>query len=81
LSSRTSCELTISDQHFYQLGLRQFGALDRLKLDPPPDLRDLLEIGLQDEPLSAHGLELDDVATVRNDFCSVRLDLQCDECG
>lgn len=56
------------DKHFYQLGLRQFGALDRLKLDPPPDLRELLEIGLQDEPLAAHGLNIENVASVSKRF-------------
>lgn len=54
----------ISDEHFYQLGLLQFGTMDRLRLDPPPSLRDLLEVGLQDEPLESNGLRLDDVCTV-----------------
>lgn len=54
-----------SDELFYQLGLRQFGALPRFKLTPPPPLRKLVELGVQkeyddnkDEVLAALGVEV-----------------------
>ena len=46
-----------SEELFYQLGLRQFGDINRLRLEPPPPLRSLVEIAVQveeteDSPLS-----------------------------
>ncbi len=34
------------EELFYQLGLRQFGSLVRIKLRPPPPLRDLLGLAV-----------------------------------
>jgi DNA mismatch repair protein MLH1 len=39
----------LSEELFYQLGLRQFGNLGRLHLKPPPSLRELLEIAIEGE--------------------------------
>lgn len=52
------------DEHFYQLGLRQFGALGRLQLEPAPQLQDLLRLAAEDEPLAEHGLTIDNVVSV-----------------
>lgn len=47
-----------SDELFYQLGVRQFGDFSRLKLEPPPVLRDMIDIAVnaenstEDSPLS-----------------------------
>jgi DNA mismatch repair protein MLH1 len=38
-----------SEELFYQLGLRQFGDLSRMKLEPPPPLRTLIEIAVNAE--------------------------------
>ncbi|WRT68276.1 uncharacterized protein IL334_005252 [Kwoniella shivajii] len=40
---------SLADEHFYQLGLRQFGAFNRLRLQPSPDLKDLLTLAAEDE--------------------------------
>ncbi|KAF4582453.1 DNA mismatch repair protein [Pleurotus pulmonarius] len=40
----------LSEELFYQLGLRQFGDLSRMKLQPPPSLRSLLQIAVNAEP-------------------------------
>lgn len=53
----------ISDEHFYQLGLRQFGALGRLKLQPAPLLDDLLRLAAEDEDLPSD-LSVDTVVQV-----------------
>lgn len=37
------------EELFYQLGLRQFGNLHRLKLDPPPSVRRLVKIAVKAE--------------------------------
>ncbi|ORY35398.1 putative DNA binding protein [Naematelia encephala] len=52
----------IGDELFYQLSLRQFGALHRLRLEPPPRLDDLLRLAANDEPgLVSAGLVVEDV--------------------
>ncbi|KAI0315575.1 hypothetical protein OF83DRAFT_1277223 [Amylostereum chailletii] len=40
---------TLAEELFYQLGLRQFGNLPRLKLDPPPPLRTLVALAVAAE--------------------------------
>ncbi|KAJ8509480.1 hypothetical protein ONZ45_g8355 [Pleurotus djamor] len=40
---------SLSEELFYQLGLRQFGDFSRMKLDPPPSLKFLLEIAVKAE--------------------------------
>jgi len=63
LVSSLTCD---RDEHFYQLGLRQFAAFNRLRLDPPPDLRELLQLAAEDEPgIVENGLHVDDVVEVR----------------
>jgi DNA mismatch repair protein MLH1 len=50
--------LISSDEHFYQLGLRQFGAFHRIKIDPPAALDSLLTIAIEVEPdVIAQGLD------------------------
>ncbi|KAJ7770488.1 histidine kinase-like ATPase [Mycena metata] len=39
----------LAEELFYQLGLRQFGNFSRLKLQPPPPLRTLIEIAVEVE--------------------------------
>ncbi|KAA1476635.1 DNA mismatch repair protein MutL [Dentipellis sp. KUC8613] len=39
----------LAEELFYQLGLRQFGNLPRLQLDPPPSLRDLVTLAVDAE--------------------------------
>lgn len=54
-----------SEEHFYQLGLRQFGAFHRLRLDPPPLVKDLVRVGAEDEPgIHSNGLDIDHVVDV-----------------
>jgi DNA mismatch repair protein MLH1 len=54
-----------SEEHFYQLGLRQFGAFHRLRLNPPPLVRDLVRVGAEDEPgINSNGLDIDHVVDV-----------------
>jgi DNA mismatch repair protein MLH1 len=53
------------EEHFYQLGLRQFGAFNRLRLDPPPLLRDLISLAAEDEPgIQENNLDLEEVVEV-----------------
>ncbi|KAK8854901.1 hypothetical protein IAR55_003640 [Kwoniella newhampshirensis] len=53
---------SLADEHFYQLGLRQFGAFNRLRLEPAPDLRDLLSLAAESEAgLGECGLNIDTV--------------------
>ncbi|KAI0711270.1 DNA mismatch repair protein MutL [Earliella scabrosa] len=47
---------------FYQLGLRQFGNLSRIRLDPPPDLRTLISVAVDaEEGLSETGHDPEEV--------------------
>lgn len=56
-----------SDEHFYQLGLRQFGAFNRIRLDPPPLLKDLLALAASyEEGIMQNGLNPDKVVKVRH---------------
>jgi len=40
----------LAGELFYQLALKQFGAMSRIKLDPPPVLRDLVRLAVSCEP-------------------------------
>ncbi|KAG5637179.1 hypothetical protein H0H81_005478 [Sphagnurus paluster] len=40
---------SLAEEMFYQLGLRQFGDFSRLRLEPPPPLRTLVEIAVNSE--------------------------------
>ncbi|KAK7042995.1 DNA mismatch repair protein Mlh1 [Paramarasmius palmivorus] len=44
----------LGEEVFYQLGLRQFGDMSRMKLDPPPPVRKLIEIAVEGEDLDGH---------------------------
>nr|ODN86354.1 DNA mismatch repair protein MLH1 [Cryptococcus depauperatus CBS 7841] len=53
---------SLAEEHFYQLSLRQFGAFNRIRLEPSPDLRDLLRLAVEDDVgLKEAGLEIDSV--------------------
>jgi DNA mismatch repair protein MLH1 len=41
--------LSHREELFYQLGLRQFGRFVRIKLNPPPPLRDLIRLAVEHE--------------------------------
>ena len=54
-----------SDEHFYQLGLRQFGAFNKIRFDPPPGLEELLRMAADNEPgISENGLQMNEVVAV-----------------
>lgn len=58
-----SAELVLqSEELFYQVGLRKFGAYQRVALNPPPSLRKLVRIGLEAElkrrPTLNHSIEV-----------------------
>lgn len=42
------------EELFYQLGLRQFGDFNRLKLEPPPPLRALVKLAVDAEEGTKH---------------------------
>lgn len=64
-----------SDEHFYQLGLRQFGAFSQMRLEPPPDLRDLLEIAVEhEEGIEENGLDPGKVVQVSFLFLRLTID-------
>ncbi|KAF6757676.1 hypothetical protein DFP72DRAFT_890338 [Ephemerocybe angulata] len=46
----------VAEEFFYQLGLRQFGDMSKLKLEPPPPLRRLIEIAVDAEVTSNSSL-------------------------
>ena len=52
---------------FYQLGLRQFGDLPRIRLDPPPALRTLVALAVDaEEGVGKSGLSEDAIVDVRS---------------
>uniref|UniRef100_D8QEE1 DNA mismatch repair protein S5 domain-containing protein n=1 Tax=Schizophyllum commune (strain H4-8 / FGSC 9210) TaxID=578458 RepID=D8QEE1_SCHCM len=42
---------SLAEELFYQLGVRQFGDLSRMKLSPPPSLRTLVKLGISAEDI------------------------------
>jgi len=42
------------EEFFYQLGLRQFGNYNRLRLEPPPPIRTLVKLAVDAEPDFPH---------------------------
>ena len=57
-----------SEELFYQLGLRQFGNMYKLKLQPPPPIKPLIRLAVKAEKsLKTSGLDLseDEVVDVR----------------
>ncbi|KAG8832709.1 DNA mismatch repair protein [Serendipita sp. 399] len=50
----------LAEEFFYQLGLRQFGNFHRIKLDPPPPLRELVKLAVAaDEHFPESGMDVD----------------------
>ncbi|KAI5453410.1 DNA mismatch repair protein Mlh1 [Naganishia albida] len=50
---------------FYQLGLKQFGSMHKLVLDPPPSVQELVEIAIETEAgIGAAGLDAEEVLKV-----------------
>ncbi|KAI0646384.1 DNA mismatch repair protein MutL [Trametes meyenii] len=61
---------------FYQLGLRQFGNLPRIRLDPPPELRALVVLALDaEEGVEESGMSKADVADRIADMLVARRDM------
>lgn len=64
------------DEHFYQLGLQQFGGIGRLKLEPPPLLSELITIAAEAESdIVAAGLSVEQVVRV-SPHCGRRTDVR-----
>ena len=67
------CSYQVSDSDsfdreelFYQLSLRQFGDYPRLKLEPPPSIRELVRLAVESEDgIEAAGLQSETVIDVR----------------
>lgn len=52
----------LAEEFFYQMGLRQFGDFKRLKLEPPPNVRELIELAVGvEEGVKKAGLDVDSV--------------------
>ncbi|KAG8766722.1 DNA mismatch repair protein [Serendipita sp. 397] len=50
----------LAEEFFYQLGLRQFGNFHRIKLDPPPPLRELVKLAVAaDEHFPESGMSVE----------------------
>ena len=61
--------IVLREELFYQLGLRQFGDFSRIKLEPPPSLRSLLEIAVEaDETTSSSQLTNQQIVDVCHRF-------------
>lgn len=58
-------DLTFSEEFFYQLGLIQFGDYHRIKLDPPPPLRQLVALAVDVEDTSDSKLNKTKIVDVR----------------
>jgi hypothetical protein len=54
-----------SEELFYQLGLRQFGALSHIRLEPAPALRTLLALAIDAEDTSSSALSKSELVDVR----------------
>lgn len=52
------------EELFYQLGLRQFGDFSRIKLDPPPSLREMIEIAVDAENTDSSNLSKSQIVDV-----------------
>ncbi|KAF9480925.1 DNA mismatch repair protein MutL [Pholiota conissans] len=53
---------SLAEELFYQLGLRQFGDFSRIKLDPPPSLREMIEIAVEAENTETSTLSKSQIA-------------------
>lgn len=55
----------LSEELFYQLGIRQFSSIGKLNLKPAPKLRELLEVAMESEPgAEENGLDPDKIINV-----------------
>lgn len=45
--SLTSTSISCSEELFYQLGLMQFGEINHIRLDPPPEIEAMLDVALE----------------------------------
>ena len=55
------------EELFYQLGLRQFGDFSRIKLEPPPSLRSMIEIAVNaDDSTENSRLSKNQIVDVRH---------------
>lgn len=55
-----------SEEFFYQLGLLQFGNMNRIKLDPPPPLHTLVKLAVDAEDTTKSSLSKDEIVDVSN---------------
>ena len=61
------------EELFYQLGLRQFGDFSRIKLEPPPSLRSMIEIAVNaDDSTENSRLSKNQIVDVRYFRSNVR---------
>lgn len=66
----------LAEELFYQLGLRQFGAMGRLHLKPPPSLRELLEIAMESEPDAGEsGMSSDEIVDLVHETLTQRAEM------
>jgi len=55
----------VAEELFYQLGLKQFGKFHRLELDPPPALKQLVKLAVDDQDEASRGSRsVDELVTV-----------------
>lgn len=67
---------SLAEELFYQLGLRQFGDFHRIKLEPPPPLRELIQLAVSaDEAFHESGLDVDTGTNAITDILMARRDM------
>jgi hypothetical protein len=54
----------LSEELFYQLAVRRFGDVPRIKLHPPPKLKDLIAIAVEAEEIPSHGQPVDKIGII-----------------
>jgi DNA mismatch repair protein MLH1 len=58
-------DINSSEEFFYQIGLRQFGNIPKIKLEPAPPLRELIKLAVAADPdFSESGMTIDEGADV-----------------
>ena len=53
-----------SEEFFYQLGLLQFGNMNRIRLEPPAPLRSLIKLAVEAEDTSKSNLNKNEIVDV-----------------
>ena len=72
---RSSNDQYFREELFYQLGLRQFGDFSRIKLEPPPSLRSMIEIAVNaDDSTENSRLSKNQIIDVRHFRSAIRPD-------